>query len=194
MVQLKTLGLTYHHAKKTAYVLVLGEVGGKRRIPIVIGTAEAQSIALAMRGLPLSRPMAHDLLLSLAKFKHVRLRRVTIYQIENEVFYTKLHFSDEEDQELRLEARISDAVALAVRTDAPIYTSDEIIERYGIEFEEPDKARQEQVTQAITPSTTPLGFQTQEELESHLQKCIQNEDYEQAALIKAEINRRGGKA
>lgn len=95
---------------------------------------------------------------------------------------------------MRLEARISDAVALAVRTDAPIYTSDEIIERYGIEFEEPDKARQEQVTQAITPSTTPLGFQTQEELESHLQKCIQNEDYEQAALIKAEINRRGGKA
>lgn len=197
MIELIALGLTYHQARKSAYVMVLGEKDGNRRIPIVIGTSEAQSIAWAMRGLTTSRPLSHDLLLSIAEFKNIHLQRAYIYRIENEVFYTELLFVDEEGQELRLESRVSDAVALAVRTHTPIYTTEQIMDQYGIEFTEHDTKPKQPATPSeyvSSGSNTPLSFQTREELQSNLQQCIQNEDYERAALIKAELNRRGGVA
>lgn len=129
-VRLEVLGITYNQIQNGAYVLVLAEMDGPRRIPIVIGTAEAQSIVMRLGNKIPPRPMTHDLFVSFAHGFGVRLVEVFIYSFKDGIFASELLFDDGERQ-MRIDSRTSDAIAIALRTQSPIYTTPEILAEAG---------------------------------------------------------------
>ena len=130
-IKLKVLGITYSQIQNGAYALVLAEEEGPHRIPIIIGTAEAQAIAIRLEHLVPPRPMTHDLFVSFAHAFGIRLVEVFIYKFEDGVFSSELLFDDGERQ-IRVDSRTSDAIAIALRSQAPVYTTPEIVEEAGI--------------------------------------------------------------
>lgn len=134
-VKLKVMGITYSQIQNGAYALVLAEENGERRIPIIIGTAEAQSIAIRLEHLTPPRPMTHDLFASFAQGFGIRLREVFVYHYEEGVFSSELLF-DDGTRQIRIDSRTSDAIAIALRTQSPIYTTEKIINEAGIIFQE----------------------------------------------------------
>ncbi len=186
LIKLNVIGLTYAQLQQNAYALVLGEENGDRRMSIVIGSVEAQAIAMHLQGIQSSRPLTHDLFASVLEQHHISLRRVFIYKIEQDLFFTELLFRDKDGNETKIEARTSDAIALAVRMGTPIYTTEEVLSftnqpltESSFEFEE---------EQAVDDNN--LAIRTVEELEEELQKAVKNEAYEKAALIKEELQNR----
>ena len=130
-ISLVVLGVTSNHIQSGAYVLVLAEENGPRRIPIVIGQAEAQSIAIAFEGIRPPRPITHDLFVTFAHAFGVRLRQVLIYRFDDGIFYSQLTFADPDGREVVVDSRTSDAIAIAIRTGSPIVTTEKIMRATG---------------------------------------------------------------
>ncbi|MCM1067874.1 MAG: DUF151 domain-containing protein [Muribaculaceae bacterium] len=202
-ISLHVLGLSYTQLQSGAYALVLAEDKGPRRIPVVIGAAEAQSIAIALEGIHPPRPMTHDLFVSFAHAFGVKLKEVYIYRFEDGIFSSELTFSDGE-RTVVIDARTSDAVAIAIRTGTPIFTTPEIVEQTGFIIDDSEFTRRGELDEdqldtdddsddADTLSSyhadpRPENY-TIEQLEQTLAELIEKEDYEEAARI-SEILRR----
>lgn len=199
-VKLKVLGISYSQIQTGAYALILAQVDGPYRIPVVIGAAEAQSIALRMESITPPRPMTHDLFVSFAHAFGVKLKEVFIYKFEDGIFSSELTFSDGE-RTVVIDSRTSDAIAIAMRTSAPIYTTPEIVEETGfvMEIQESDEEGEDNATSEETEIILEepdfdledndrdheprLEQYSIEELERTLKKLIDTEQYEQAAKV-----------
>lgn len=192
-IPLDIIGLSYSQTQTGAYALVLGEQGGSRRLPIIIGGFEAQSIAVHLENMSPSRPLTHDLFVKLTESFQIRVKEVIIYNLVEGVFYAKL-ICDDGIKEVEIDSRTSDAVALAVRYGCPIYTYEFILEAAGIKMKEEDDVEMEDSSTESKPSpqkkTKNLTDMSIEELEKLLKEAINNEAYELASQIRDEINRR----
>lgn len=194
-VKLNVLGISYSQTQSGAYALVLSEDEGLRRIPIIIGGFEAQSIAIHLEGLTPPRPLTHDLFLSFANSFSIELLEVNIYRLEDGVFYSQLMCFNGE-KEVVIDSRTSDAIALALRFKCPIFTTPEIVDRAGVYI---DEEGADEEAASITPdSSSDSDFQsseyetmTVESLNNLLQEAIEMEDYEKASHIRDEIQKRG---
>lgn len=201
-VRLRVLGISYSQIQNGAYALILAQVGGPFRIPVVIGASEAQAIALKMEGIVPPRPLTHDLFTGLGHAFGIELVEVFIYRFEDGVFYSEMTFTDGE-RTVSLDSRTSDAVAVAMRTGAPIYTTTEILSETGFELEDLDsdstpsgdddgefRNDDDDAPSEVSAVRTPkLENYTVEELKKTLAKLIDNEEYEEAARV-AEIIKR----
>lgn len=187
-IELKVLGITYNQVQSGAYALVLAQVDGPYRIPVVIGVAEAQSIAARLENIVPPRPMSHDLFISFAGAFGIKLDEVFIYKFEDGIFSSELKFSNEE-REVVLDSRTSDAIALALRTKAPIYTTPAIMKEAGflLDNSESDDQGGEHIVLKKKLEDIPL-----EELQEMMHKCVDNEEYERAAEIKTAIRKKQG--
>ncbi|HIZ26613.1 MAG TPA: bifunctional nuclease family protein [Candidatus Barnesiella merdipullorum] len=188
-IKLKVLGLTYSQVKKGAYALVLAEEDGPRRIPVVIGVAEAQSIAISLEGIIPPRPITHDLFVSFAHGFGIRLKEVCIYKFENGVFSSEMIF-DDGTREIRLDARTSDAIAIALRTRSDIFVMPEIIEEAGFIYEGDDDRESVRGKKEPAAADRSLSNCSRKELKDRLEKAIASEAYEEAARIQEELNKR----
>ncbi|MGE6219108.1 bifunctional nuclease family protein [Nubsella zeaxanthinifaciens] len=200
-VKLDIVGLSYSQTQSGAYALVLGEVNGRRRLPIIIGAFEAQAIAIEIEKMSPTRPLTHDLFKSFAQAYQVEITEVLIYNLVDGVFFAKLMCSKDGEQ-IEIDARTSDAIAIAVRFNAVIYTYEFILASAGIVIEGNDflfLENMEGITSSSSsveesaPAPTPVsGYQslTIEELHNKLEKALADEAYEKAARIRDEINRR----
>ena len=199
-VRLKVLGISYSQIQTGAYALILAQYYGPYRIPVVIGAAEAQSIALRMESITPPRPMTHDLFVSFAHAFGVKLTDVFIYKFEDGIFSSELTFTDGE-RTIKIDSRTSDAIAIAMRTGTPIYTTRNILDETGFimevqsdeDFDNDDEDSDKDYS-GETPFPEPkLENYTVEELERTLEKLILDEQYEEAAkvseLIKKKKNR-----
>ena len=198
-VQLNIIGLTYSQSQSNAYALLLGEEKGNRRLPIVIGAFEAQSIAVALekKSMP-PRPLTHDLFTSLALSYNIYLKEVMIHKLKNGIFYSTL-VCELNGEIKQIDSRTSDAIALALRFNCPIYTYEGILKQAGIILDEKETTNlsltnnSSKTSGGITTKES-LNFniaeQTKLELKSELTVALEKEDYELAALIRDELNRR----
>ncbi len=192
-IRLKVMGLSYSQIQTGAYALILAQVGGPYRIPVVIGAAEAQSIAIKMESIIPPRPMTHDIFVSFAHAFGVKLVEVFIYRFEDGIFSSEMTFSDGE-RTITIDSRTSDAIAIAMRTGAPIFTTPEILDETGFEMEIKEEGDSDEDS-GLEPMDEDgirepkLENYAIEELEKTLQKLIDNEEYEEAARV-AEILKR----
>jgi len=190
-VPLNVLGISYSQTQTGAYALVLGEENGNRRIPIIIGGFEAQAIAIQLEGLKPPRPLTHDLFYNCATEYGIFVESVFIFRLEEGIFYSKLICTNG-GKRVELDARASDAIALALRFQCPIYTTAEILERAGIVFtnEPQSQAGQPSPVRSTTKKKTDMQYMDIPELENLLSEAIMNENYEQASEIRDEIKRK----
>jgi bifunctional DNase/RNase len=198
-IRLKVLGLSYSQTQTGAYALVLEAEGSEHRIPIIIGSFEAQAIAIQLENLKPPRPLTHDLFVSMAEKLNAHLNEVTIYKLEEGVFYSQLVLATD-GKSIKIDARTSDAVALALRFDCPIYTTPEIIEKAGLIInieddepkpEQPDKTASKKTEKTTSKSSgTSLKEKSTDELNKMLKAAIEKEAYEEASRISDEIKRR----
>lgn len=193
-IKLNILGLSYSQTQSGAYALVLAEEEGERRIPIIIGAVEAQSIAIKLEGLEPPRPLTHDLFLNFARAFKVDILEVIIYKLEEGIFYSEL-VCLYNDEVVRIDSRTSDAVSLALRFNCPIFTYEEIMAKAGIvlDFGDQDEMNPtpEKEKKTSSPKTTnPLEKKSLEELNHLLDEAIEHENYEKASQIRDEIQRR----
>lgn len=193
-VRLTVLGLSYNQLQSGAFALLLAQVDGPYRIPVVIGAAEAQAIAIRLESVTPPRPLTHDLFMSFAQAFGIRLREVFIYKFENGIFYSELTFDDGERQ-IVLDARTSDAIAIAMRCKAPIWTTHAILDETGFIIENdptaPGGLAEPADTAEISAEPNPEKFAV-EELERLLSKLIEDENYEEASRISAILKRKRG--
>ena len=194
-IKLDIIGLSYSQTQSGAYALLLNEAKGKRRLPIIIGGFEAQAIAIEMENMKPSRPLTHDLFKNFAETFEIKLNEVIIYNLVEGIFYAKLICS-RDNNEVEIDARTSDAIALAVRFNCPVYTYEFILNSAGIIIDE-DLAKGETTKAAALqtvkePQKTDDDFRKKspEELKELLQKALDKEDYERASKIRDEINSR----
>jgi len=192
-VKLNILGLSYSQTQSGAYALVLAEEEGERRIPIIIGGVEAQSIAIKLEGLEPPRPLTHDLFLNFSRAFEIEITEVIIYKLEEGIFYSEL-VCVKDGEELRIDSRTSDAVALSLRFNCPIYTYESIIETAGIVL---DVNKEQEVELDSEEKKTPSGTGSQkysnmslDDLNKLLQDAVSKEDYEKASEIRDEIQKR----
>ena len=192
LIQLDIVGLSNSQTQSGAYALVLGEVGGKRRLPIVIGNFEAKAIAIALDNEYKSqRPITHDLFKTLADGFKINVQKVVISSINSGgIFSSIIYCVDHNGKEVELDSRTSDAVAIAIRFKAPIFSFEAIINEAGIILDKDVIS-----TQSIEPKEKQEGYNdlknlSIKELEGKLNEAIENEDYELASKIRDEINKR----
>lgn len=190
-IRLNILGLSYSQTQSGAYALVLAEEEGERRIPIIIGGVEAQSIAIKLEGLEPPRPLTHDLFLNFARAFHIELQEVVIYKLEEGIFYSELVCIKNNDT-LRIDSRTSDAVALALRFNCPIFTYEEILSKAGIVLDFGDTKEPVPSGKPTTTKTSgnPLASKSLDELQVMLNEAVEAENYEKASEIRDEIKRR----
>jgi uncharacterized protein len=193
-IKLKVLGISYSQTQSGAYALVLIEEMGERRIPIIIGGFEAQSIVIKLENLNPPRPLTHDLLKSFADEFNISVIEVFIYKLEEGVFFSKLVCSNGE-REYSIDSRTSDAVALALRFECPIYITDEILEKAGIVIAPSESSSQTDSddNSIFEPEITKYGSYSDEELYKMIDEAVKTEDYERAASIRDEIEKRKNK-
>lgn len=195
-IRLRVLGLTVSHLQSNAYALILAQTDGPYRIPVVIGAAEAQAIAIVLENVKPPRPMTHDLFESFTHAFGINLVDVYINHFEDGIFTSELTFANE-DRTVVIDARTSDAIALALRMKAPIYTNREVLDETGFKLES-NSAVHESEEEFVEPepkrNKPRLENYTIEELERTLAKLIENEEYEEAAKVQAILNRKKGEA
>lgn len=188
-IELKIIGLSYSQTQSGAYALVLAEKKGTRRLPIIIGGFEAQSIAIELEKMKPSRPLTHDLFKTFVESFEVQIKEVLIYNLVEGVFYAKI-VCDNKGEAVEIDARTSDAIAIGIRAECPVYTFEHILSSAGIQLE--DEMDEEGEPQEIEEKSeeNELSSATSEELEELLQEAIRHEDYERASEIRDEINKR----
>ncbi len=188
-IRLEIVGMSYSQSQSGAYALILGEVKGNRRLPIIIGGFEAQAIAVELEKMKPSRPLTHDLFKSFADHYQIHVKEVIIDQFKQGVFHAKLVCVQNSAESL-IDSRTSDAVALAIRFRCPIYTYEKIMAEAGMNMDE-NIAPSETMTRPA-PGSPEQSFDefTLGELEELLTKAIDHEDYEKASLIRDEIKKR----
>lgn len=193
-VRLSVLGISYSQIQSGAYALILAQENGPYRIPVVVGAAEAQSIALQLEKVKPPRPLTHDLFASLAQAFGVRLIDVYIYKFEDGIFSSELTFEDATGRIVVLDARTSDAIGIALRTNSPIYTTRSIVAETGFIMEVKESGNvpesgDEIVESAPKVSNSPEDLSV-EELENRLKDYIRQERYEDAAEIQAVLKKK----
>lgn len=189
-IELFIHGLSYSQSQPNSYALILGEMEGKRRLPIVIGHNEAQSIALEIEKMKPARPLTHDLFKSFADAFRITIEEVIINKFHEGIFHALIICSDGTNRR-EIDSRTSDAVALAVRFGCRIYTYENIMAQAGIILEENPEAEELSPEDELRPSGTgDFSSYSLTELEEMLHSAIENEEYEKASLIRDEINKR----
>ena len=191
-IKLNIIGLTSSHSQRNSYTLILGEENGDLKLPVVIGGYEAQSIALVIEGLKPQRPLTHDLMHDFFNQFKITLKEVIINKLEEGVFFSTL-VTEKDNTTQNIDARTSDAIALALRVKCPIYTYKSILNDAGIQYEEQEVTNEiEQNNEDIneTGSESNLSQLSLNELEAELEKAIKIEDYVRAALLRDEIKGR----
>ena len=184
-IQVDIIGLSTSPSSGGAYALVLGEIEGNRRLPIIIGAVEAQAIALELEKIQPPRPMTHDLLRDLFESVGAEVIDVVIDELREGTFFAKVRYIHEGEED-QLDARPSDAVALAVRVDAPIYVAPSVLEEAGIPS---DEAAVTELEEDLDEEEPAVPVSPLERLEEQLSKAIQEEDYERAAQLRDDIQR-----
>ena len=181
--------------QSTNYAVVLGELEGSRRLPVIIGSTEAQAIAIAIEGMEGPRPMTHDLFKNTLETLRADLREVIISDLQEGVFYARLVL-DREGDLIEIDSRTSDALALATRFDCPIYTYELILEKAGITLEEEENELEADLERVSASGSgregDNLSSYTVGELTTMLDEVLSEENYERAAEIRDEIQRRQG--
>jgi bifunctional DNase/RNase len=195
-IQLEIVGLSFSQTQTGAYALVLGEMNGKRRLPIIIGGFEAQAIAIEIEKIIPSRPLTHDLFKSLAQGFNIDFKEVLIYNLVEGVFYARIICSNGET-EIEIDARTSDAIALAVRFNCPVYTFESILSQAGVILEEGSVSKESEefdLEEELVASQAEgdLSTKSDKELNKMLQEALDEEDYEKASKIRDELNKRSG--
>jgi len=186
-VSLNVLGISYSQTQSGAFVLVLGEENGNRRIPIIIGGFEAQAIAVQLQDTKLPRPLTHDLFYNFALEYGISVESVYIFRLEEGIFYSKLICTNG-GKRVELDARTSDAIALALRFQCPIYAAKDILDRAGIVFT--NEPQPPPLFRETAKKKTDLQHMDISELEIMLNEAVMNENYEQASKIRDEIKRK----
>ena len=204
LVKLTIKGISYSQTQNGAYALILNEVDGERKLPIVIGAFEAQSIAIALeKEIKPPRPLTHDLFKSFADRFDILVKQVIIHKLVDGVFYSSIICERDKIEEI-IDARTSDAIALALRFNAPIFTYKNILDKAGIYLNNPTELEnQKPDDQGVLSSPETFGLDAEgnaskdvyksmslSELHEALEKAVQNEDYEKAAKIRDEISKR----
>lgn len=190
-IKLDIAGLSYSQTQSGAYALVLAESGGKRQLPIIIGGFEAQAIAIELEKMTPTRPLTHDLFKHFAQAFAINVKEVVIYNLIEGIFYSKL-ICERDGKLTEIDARTSDAIAIGVRFNCPIYTFENILSSAGILLDETQPKEDEFALEDesdIVPEGS-LSSLSVEELENQLNDAIANEDYELASNIRDEINKR----
>ncbi|MCB0507509.1 MAG: bifunctional nuclease family protein [Chitinophagales bacterium] len=189
-----TQGFTHHHS----YAVVLGEINGKRRLPIVIGVSEAQAIALAIENMSSARPLTHDLLKTVMETFHIQLSEVIITDLLEGIYYSKL-ICIFDGEEYEIDSRTSDAVALCVRFGCPLYIDENILNNSGIILME-EQENKEENTDNVERKSTKIDIKdeakdaqsspyTLNEIQNMMREAIANEDYEKAAFLRDELKK-----
>ncbi len=193
-VKLEIVGLSYSQTQSGAYALVLAEAGGKRRLPIIIGGFEAQAIAIELEKMTPTRPLTHDLFKSFAQSFDIEVKEVVIYNLVEGIFYSKL-ICERDGQITEIDARTSDAIAIGVRFNCPVFTFESILTSAGIILEDGEKEDNMNLLdedtsedeEEVVESPENLSIQ---ELENQLNEAIENEDYELASKLRDLINKK----
>ncbi len=203
-IKLRVQGLTNSQVQSGAYALILAEEDGNRRIPVIVGTPEAQSIAIALEYITPPRPLTHDLFVSFATAFDIKLKEVYIYKFEEGIFYSELMFTDGK-REVPVDSRTSDAIAIALRAKCDIYVSESIMIEAGVVLDEDvednadeDFEDDDDDLMAMDPDEIKddealkrwLGLIDDEELNKRLEEAVQDENYEHAKMYQDEIRRR----
>lgn len=196
--KLEIIGLSYSQTQSGAYALILGEVGGKRRLPIIIGGFEAQAIAIELENMIPSRPLTHDLFKAFTENFDIQIKEVIIYNLVEGIFFAKL-ICEKDGKTLEIDSRTSDAVAIAVRHESPIYTYDFILSSSGIIID--DDMISEDMTSSVgepveletADDSTNIESEGIDKLKSLLENAIADENYELASQLRDEIAKRSQK-
>jgi bifunctional DNase/RNase len=190
-IKLDIAGLSYSQTQSGAYALVLAESGGKRQLPIIIGGFEAQAIAIELEKMTPTRPLTHDLFKNFAQSFSIEVKEVVIYNLVEGIFYSKL-ICEKEGLTTEIDARTSDAIAIGVRFNCPIYTFESILSSAGILLDENQPKEDDLIADETEPVSGEVGLNamSMEELEGQLNEALENEDYEAASKIRDEINKR----
>lgn len=188
-IELDIVALSHSVTQSHNYAVVLGEQHGSRRLPIVIGGFEAQAIAVAMERMTPNRPLTHDLFKNALETFNVELKEVVINNLLDGIFYARL-VCLKDGELVEIDSRTSDALAMAVRFECPIYTYEFILDAAGVVLEEPEEARPVKQRTAKRKKGTSLSSYSIDELTKLLEEVLGSEDYERAAEIRDEITRR----
>ncbi len=192
-IELYIVTLTHSVTQSSNYAVVMGEVDGNRRLPIVIGGFEAQAIAVAMEGMTPTRPLTHDLLKNILDTFEIEVTEILINNLIEGVFHARI-VCMQHGREFEIDSRTSDAIAMAVRYGCPIFTYEFILDAAGVRIEEPQpgESEEEEATEESKPKRRRRGYTEYsiDDLTAMLDKVIGEEDYEKAAKIRDEINRR----
>lgn len=202
-IKLEIIGLSSSHTHTGSFALVLGEENGKRRLPIIIGMFEAQAIAIEIEKIVPNRPMTHDLFKTFSQEFNYTIKEIVISDLSEGVFFAKIVCTDG-DKEVEIDSRPSDAIAIGLRFNVPIFTFNKILDEAGVIMDEGDEISSE-IKEVVNPVEEPeeseskkksssfsesLQSMSNADLEKNLNEAIKNEDYEKAAKIRDELNRR----
>jgi len=199
-IRLKVHGVTNSQVQSGAYALVLAEEG-LRRLPVIIGMFEAQSIAVAAEGIVTPRPLTHDLFVAYSEATGFKIKEIDIYNFEDGIFYARILIANR-SKSVTIEARTSDAVAIALRTNSPIYTNSKVMSKCGVVIDESaaeeEEAERDTLPDEITLNeikdmkklTQQLKLLKSKDLEKRIEKAVQKENYEFAQILKDELLRR----
>ncbi|MFD2937007.1 bifunctional nuclease family protein [Spirosoma flavum] len=193
-IKLEILGLSPSQSQSGSFALVLGEEYGNRRLPIIIGMFEAQAIAIEIEKIVPNRPMTHDLFKQFAEQFKFTVREIMISDLREGIFFAKIVCFDGVRESI-IDARPSDAIAIGIRFDVPIYTNESILSEAGITASSNEEEEQEELVQSSNrPSTRSFGDQlknaSSEDLQRMLEEALGNEEYERAAKIRDEMSKR----
>ena len=189
-IQLDLVDITPSSSSNGAYVMALSEVGGTRSLAIVIGPAEAHSIVIVMEKMPITRPLTHDLFVTLAENFEIKVEDVFIYQMIDGIFYARINVV-RDGKKLEVDSRTSDAVAIAIRFDVPIYCAKEVMDEVGRDMRKiSDSDADDTIDYEVDLDDDSTEEISMDQLEANLDEALNNEDYELASRIRDEIEKR----
>lgn len=188
-IRLEIIGISYTQSQSGAYALILGESDGERRLPIIIGGLEAQAIAIALEHIKPQRPLTHDLFKNFAEIFNITVKEIYINKFQEGIFYSILICTDNE-KEVSIDSRTSDAVALAIRFGCPLYTNEQILSAAGILMKDEVSGKPPKQKPAKEEHLDELKEFTVSELETMLSEAVENEEFEKASQLRDEIKKR----